>query len=157
MAILAFHGKEYTRQQLASLFRPFRAVQKHEKSPFGLSAPRGSIKILHLAFLRHAEAWKSSIWPFRATRKHKKSLFGLSAPRGSMKILHLAFLRHAEARKSSIWSFCATRKHENPSFGLSAPRGSMKKSLFNAWYVVSNSKIPFLVLDTLYLTPKFLF
>jgi hypothetical protein len=56
MAILAFHGKEYTRQQITSLFRPFRVARKHENPLFGLSAPRGSMKILHLAFLRHAEA-----------------------------------------------------------------------------------------------------
>ena len=60
-----------------------------------------------------------------------------------MKILFLVFPRHAEVWKFSIWSFRATRKHENPLFGLSAPRGSMK--------------IIFFALDTLYLTPKFLF
>ena len=60
-----------------------------------------------------------------------------------MKILHLVFLRHAEARKFSFWPFRATRKHE--------------KSLFNAWYVVSNSKFHFLVLDTLYVAWKFPF
>ena len=76
-------------------FWPFRAARKYEKTNFGLSAPRFSMKKRILVFPRHALAWKNEFWPFRAARKHEKLNFGLSAPRGSMKKWILAFPRRA--------------------------------------------------------------
>jgi len=82
---------------LSSLLNRFRAAREHENLLFGVSAPRGSMKICFLAFLRHAEAWKIAFWRFCATRKYEKLLFGVSAPRGSMKncflVLDTLYLR----------------------------------------------------------------
>ena len=87
----------------------FRAARKYEKTNFGLSAPRFSMKKRILDFPRRAEARKNEFWPFRATRKHGKMNFGFSASRGSMKKRILAFPRHAEARKNAFRSFRAAQ------------------------------------------------
>ena len=101
----------------------FWVAQKHVFSPFGLSAPRGSMKKTNfglsaprfsmkkriLNFPRRAEARKNEFWPFRAARKHEKLNFGLSAPRGNMKKRILVFPRHAEAWKNDFWPFRAAQ------------------------------------------------
>ena len=86
-------------------FLSFWNVQKHERSPFGLSEMFRSMKNSILAFLQCAEAWKISFLPFCSVQKHEKLLFGLSEMFRSMKNLHLVFLKRSGACFFPIFAF----------------------------------------------------
>ena len=115
---------------------PFWNVQKHGKSPFGLSETFRSVKNFILAFLKCSEAWKTSFWPFWNVRKREKLHFDLSEMFRSMKNFFLVFLKCSEAWKTSFWSFWNVQKREKLLFGLSEMLRSMKNHYviyFSAW------------------------
>ena len=135
----------------------FWVTQKHEKTPFGFSESLRSTKKLHLVFLSHSEARKSSIWSFWVTQKHEKTPFGLSESLRSTKKLHLVFLSRSEARKKSICPFWVAQKHEKSPFGLSESLRSIEIYFFHTYVVDRNDYFLFFMLMSLTETPIFSF